>query len=161
MTEQVLEGLDAPRKADEQPKVSPREKKKSGVIGQQIRDKKANTEIMKKQRKGPTRVREKRDPASTSSVTISSFRKKVAVKKYLVFIMMAIVLVLTAVPLVTDFVLVKSLISSTDEYQESLYASNILSVFVMLQQGLFYSEIKKTLELTQVSALQSKASALL
>lgn len=56
------------------------------------------------------------DFTSTKVLNISSFRKKVEVKRYLVWIIIAVFIVLSAIPLIADFIFIKRVISNTENF---------------------------------------------
>ena len=68
-------------------------------------------------------------------VNISTFKKKVEINNYLVFLVMGSFLVLSVVPLIVDFVLVKQMINNTRDLQQSLLTSQFIRTTVMIEQG--------------------------
>lgn len=98
------------------------------------------------------------DFTSTKVLNISSFRKKVEVKRYLVWIIIAVFIVLSAIPLIADFIFIKRVISNTENFQQGLLTSEFVEVSVMIQQGMFYSQIFRMVKNEVPSTLSSEVT---
>jgi len=90
--------------------------KTKAVLGEEKPDIETKPEKKVDTKRGKKIMQKDDDFTSTKVTNISSFRKKVEVKRYLVWIIIAVFIVLSAIPLIADFILIKRVISNTDKF---------------------------------------------